>query len=105
MKPWIGCDIRLLRKQLGWSRTQLAKHLGCSPLKIVKMEEDEVFPISAEKARLETLWMEVEEHLDGFHRQARIDAYINEAGLDQVRADEMSDEKVDIKVDMKEPID
>lgn len=88
MKPWIGCDIRLLRNQLGWSRTQLARHLRCSPLKVVKMEADDVIPIASEKVRLHALALQVEEHLKQFHGQVQVEAFLQETGADQVRGEE-----------------
>lgn len=91
MKPWIGCEIRLLRNRLGWSRTQLARHLGCSPLKIVKMEEDEVIPLAEEKNRLEVLSMELETHLSAFHRQAEAEVYMSKHGIEQVHLDEIDE--------------
>ena len=61
MKPWIGCEIKLLRSQLGWNRAQLARFMGCSPLKIVKMEYDEVIPTPNEKMKLQTLAAQTEQ--------------------------------------------
>ena len=91
MKPWIGCEIRLLRTQLGWSRTQMARQLGCSPLKVVKMETDEVIPLSNEKVRLEALSLQLEEHVGTLHRQSIADAYMSEFGIDQVQMDEIEE--------------
>lgn len=91
MKPWIGCEIRLLRTRLGWSRTQLARFLGCSPLKIVKMESDEVIPLHGEKGKLEALSMELEEHFGLFQRQTYAEAYMAEAGVEQVHLDEIDE--------------
>ena len=105
MNPWIGCEIRLLRNQLGWSRTQLATHLKCSPLKVVKMEADEVFPLAGEKARLEALSLQVNEHLNSFHSQVKAEAYMNESGADQVQVDDLDAHFVDEMVDTKESID
>lgn len=89
VKPWIGCEIRLLRTRLSWSRTQLARYMGCSPLKVVKMEQDEVIPLAVEKAKLETLSMQLEEHLGVFHKQVQADAYMNEHGVEQVHIDDV----------------
>ena len=92
LKPWIGCEIRLLRNQRGWSRTELARHLGCSPLKVVKMEADEVIPVTTEKGRLEALSMEVEQHLAQFHMQVQAEAFMAENGVDQVVIEETAED-------------
>ena len=92
MKPWIGCEIRLVRSQLGWSRVQLAKHLGCSPLKVVKMESDELIPLVEEKAKLEALSLDIAEHIDGHQKRMQSDSLMEELGIEQIHIDDMDDE-------------
>ena len=91
MKPWIGCEIRLVRSQMGWSRTQLAKYLGCSPLKIVKMENDDLIPLPAEKEKLETLSYEVGEHLERHALRGQAESLMDELGVDQMHIDEVGE--------------
>lgn len=89
MKPWIGCEIRLVRSQIGWSRTQLAKYLGCSPLKVVKMENDDLIPLKEEKAKLEALSYEVCEHLERHALRQQADSLMDELGVDQLHIDDV----------------
>lgn len=88
MKPWIGCEIKLIRSQLGWSRVQLAEHLGCSPLKLIKLEADEVIPTIKEKTKLEALSYTVNEQLDRHDRREKADSLMESLGVDQIHIDD-----------------
>ena len=96
----MGCEIRLVRSQLGWSRVQLAKHLGCSPLKVVKMESDELIPLVEEKIKLEALSLEVTEHLECHQRREQADSLMDELGLDQLHIDDLDEDVMSPKFEV-----
>ena len=89
MEPWNAFEIKKLRLRLGWSKAEMARHLGCSLQLVSELELGEQGPDQDVKNLMAHLQSWVDRNSEETLDQARAEQKLHDGGLAQLHRDDL----------------